>query len=449
VPGRIARNLFLLLSPLSAVQCLGLAAFVFLTGSDALQNAAANGDTRTLTFRHSHREEDDFTVTFKRDGKYDEDALAKLNHYLRDWRNDKEIKMDLHLFDILWEVNRDVGGKEPIEVVSSYRSPETNSMLRRRGGGVAQFSQHMLGKALDFRIPNVPLEELRYAGLRLQRGGVGFYPSSDFVHLDTGSVRHWPRMAPDLLAKVMSSKPSTQLASAERRRMPAPSASDDDEAETVKPVATRAAARKPETKPAAVATAPNAEQAFALASASSTPIQLSEAPRKPARAAAPAETTANVQSWLNDIDSRPANDRVAPETALAYAAAAAPDAQPQPQRSASLVNPMPLPRTPAPATTQIPRTPGKPAVQAKPGQRYDDPWMRSVTLAESMHYSRVTVYGPFDARGVQSLMQKPASSLLLAFRDDPYEGLTSRRFDGPAVAFLPTMAFRQRQASLR
>src|SRR4029077_656065 len=86
------------------------------------------------------------------------------------------------------------------------RSPSTNSMLRKRSSGVAKFSQHMLGKAVDFYIPGVPLDQLRAAGLRAQRGGVGFYPTSGspFVHLDTGSVRHWPRMPDAELAGVLS-----------------------------------------------------------------------------------------------------------------------------------------------------------------------------------------------------------------------------------------------------
>src|SRR5712664_1228462 len=75
--------------------------------------------------------------------------------------------MDRHLFDILWEVYRDVDGKKPIQIISSYRSPATNAMLRRRSSGVARHSQHMLGHAMDFSIPDVPLEQIRYAGLRL------------------------------------------------------------------------------------------------------------------------------------------------------------------------------------------------------------------------------------------------------------------------------------------
>jgi len=150
---------------------------------------------------HTHSKES-ITVTFKVNGRYDESGLAKLNNFLRDWRNHKETKMNPHLFDILWEVNRDTGGKEPIQIISAFRSPETNEMLRSRSSGVAKNSQHVLGNAIDFRIPGVPLSELRAAGLRLQRGGVGFYPGSDFVHMDTSTIRHWPRMTRDQLARV-------------------------------------------------------------------------------------------------------------------------------------------------------------------------------------------------------------------------------------------------------
>ena len=181
----------------------GLAALLLLMGAGSVHDATALNETRTLSFHHTHSDED-LTVTFKRDGRYDEEALKRLNHYLRDWRTQDEIVMDRHLFDILWEVYRDVDGKKPIQIISSYRSPATNAMLRRRSSGVARFSQHMLGHAMDFHIPDVPLEQIRYAGLRLQRGGVGFYPTSGspFVHLDTGSIRHWPRMTHDQLAQV-------------------------------------------------------------------------------------------------------------------------------------------------------------------------------------------------------------------------------------------------------
>lgn len=182
---------------------IGLASLVLLAAAGSVHNAAALNETKTLSFHHTHSGED-LTVTFKRDGRYDEAALKTLNHFLRDWRTQDETVMDRHLFDILWEVYRDVDGKQPIQIISSYRSPATNAMLRRRSSGVARFSQHMLGHAMDFYIPNVPLEQIRFAGLRLQRGGVGFYPTSGspFVHLDTGSIRHWPRMTHDQLVRV-------------------------------------------------------------------------------------------------------------------------------------------------------------------------------------------------------------------------------------------------------
>jgi uncharacterized protein YcbK (DUF882 family) len=184
---------------------LGLAGLFMLGANDALQNASAEGDTRTLSFHHVHTGED-ITITFKRNGRYDDAALKKLDWFMRDWRKEKSTHMDPHLFDLLWETYREVGATQPIDVVCGYRSPETNSMLRNRSrsSGVAQNSNHITGQAMDFFIPGVPLEKVRAAGLRLQRGGVGFYPTSGspFVHLDTGTVRHWPRMTHDQLAKV-------------------------------------------------------------------------------------------------------------------------------------------------------------------------------------------------------------------------------------------------------
>ncbi len=182
---------------------LGLAGLFMFGGNNALQNAIAEGDTRTLSFHHLHTGED-ITVTFKRNGRYDDGALKKLDWFMRDWRKEKSTRMDPHLFDLLWEAYREVGATQPIDVVCGFRSPETNSMLRRRSSGVAQFSQHINGQAMDFFIPGVPLEKLREVGLRLQRGGVGFYPTSGspFVHMDTGTIRHWPRMTHDQLAKV-------------------------------------------------------------------------------------------------------------------------------------------------------------------------------------------------------------------------------------------------------
>jgi uncharacterized protein YcbK (DUF882 family) len=190
----------------------GLTVLLLLFGSRALQNAVAEGDTRTISLHHIHTDED-ITITFKRDGRYDDAALEKLNWFLRDWRKGEQTKMDPHLIDLVWEVQREAGNKAPIWVVCGYRSPATNAMLRHRSAGVARFSQHMLGRAMDFYIPGVPLDDVRAMGLRLARGGVGFYATSGspFVHMDTGSVRMWPRMTREQLVRVFPDGKTVQI----------------------------------------------------------------------------------------------------------------------------------------------------------------------------------------------------------------------------------------------
>jgi uncharacterized protein YcbK (DUF882 family) len=197
------RELPLIVSVLRAGARLGVASLLLIGANSSLKNASAESDTRTLSFHHVHTGED-ITVTFKRNGRYDDAALKKLNWFMRDWRKERETQMDPHLFDLLWEAYRDLGASEPIQVICGYRSPETNSMLRRRSSGVAQNSQHINGNAIDFYIPGVQLASVRAEGLKLQRGGVGFYPTSGspFVHMDTGSIRHWPRIARAELAKI-------------------------------------------------------------------------------------------------------------------------------------------------------------------------------------------------------------------------------------------------------
>jgi uncharacterized protein YcbK (DUF882 family) len=234
VPIKVARQIYsstilpsiLSSIPVRAGYCVGFAALLLAIGCNSLQNATAEGDTRTITFHHTHTEED-LTITFKVDGRYDEEALKKIDYELRDWRRDETIHMDPRLIDLVWEVHRDVGSTEPIWVVCGYRSPETNAMLRQRSSGVAKFSQHTLGKAMDFYIPGVPLERLRAVGLYLQRGGVGFYPTSGspFVHLDTGGVRHWPAIAADEMPHLMAEGQSLHTAAeatevASNRRQP-------------------------------------------------------------------------------------------------------------------------------------------------------------------------------------------------------------------------------------
>ena len=157
---------------------------------------AAPGGDRTLYLHHTHTGQTG-KFTFKRNGKYDQGALRDLNRFLADWRTKDQTKMDPALFDLLWAVYQDVGARNPISIVSSYRAPKTNAMLRAKSSGVAENSQHTQGKAIDFFIPGVKLATLREAVMRHQVGGIGYYPTSGspFVHADTGNVRAWPRMS--------------------------------------------------------------------------------------------------------------------------------------------------------------------------------------------------------------------------------------------------------------
>jgi uncharacterized protein YcbK (DUF882 family) len=180
-----------------------LAGVVLLGGTRGTQDAVASGGTRTITVYHAHTKEQE-TVTFRRNGSYDSAGLQTLNWLLRDWRQDEQTRMDPALFDLVWEVMRAAGSNGPVNVVSAYRSPSTNSMLRRRSRGVAQHSQHMHGRALDFALPDVSVGQVRDIALRMHAGGVGFYPNArnPWVHLDTGSVRYWPKMSRPALERL-------------------------------------------------------------------------------------------------------------------------------------------------------------------------------------------------------------------------------------------------------
>ncbi len=176
--------------------------FVFCAGF-GFGATPASAETRSLKLYFLHTGERE-TITFKRNGKYVQSGLKKINRFLRDWRRNEPTKMDPRLLDLVWEVYQETGSKNAIHVISAYRSPATNSLLRKRGRGVARKSQHTMGKALDFFIPGVPLRKLRNIALKKGLGGVGYYPKSGspFVHMDTGRVRHWPRMSRKELARV-------------------------------------------------------------------------------------------------------------------------------------------------------------------------------------------------------------------------------------------------------
>lgn len=156
---------------------------------------AASGQARSISFYNIHNKETT-TVLFKKDGQYIQTALDKINWAMRDWRKDEQTKMDPALIDLLWEIHAELGSREPIHIISAFRSRGTNDMLRKTVGGQASESRHILGRAADVHFPDVPLKNLRYSALIRERGGVGYYPTSaiPFVHVDTDRVRHWPRL---------------------------------------------------------------------------------------------------------------------------------------------------------------------------------------------------------------------------------------------------------------
>jgi uncharacterized protein YcbK (DUF882 family) len=170
---------------------------------NATESAVANGDTRTVVLSNQHTNESG-SFTFMVDGVYDSATLDKLNWFCRDWRLNEPTKMDPHLFDVIWEVYRESGSTQPIDVLSAYRSPQTNAMLRRRSRQVAEHSQHMQGKAIDAHFLDVSTGRIRDVAMRMQAGGVGFYPTGNtpWVHIDSGSVRYWPKMSRDALTRL-------------------------------------------------------------------------------------------------------------------------------------------------------------------------------------------------------------------------------------------------------
>jgi uncharacterized protein YcbK (DUF882 family) len=145
---------------------------------------------RQLTFHNLHTGEK-LSVVYWENGHYLDDALAAVNHVLRDHRSDEQCAMDCQLLDQLYGLQRRLDSTRPFEVISGYRSPATNAKLRQRSNGVAKRSLHMQGKAIDIRLSGCELERLHRAALDLEAGGVGYYPESGFIHVDTGRVRSW------------------------------------------------------------------------------------------------------------------------------------------------------------------------------------------------------------------------------------------------------------------
>ncbi len=147
-------------------------------------------DHRTLSFENTHTNETLDVVYYKR-GHYSSTALQQINHHLRDYRTEEVHEIDRSLLDILYLVTTMTGSEHPYQVISGYRSPKTNAMLRSKSHGVAKHSLHMQGKAIDIRLADIDTRTVRNTALALKQGGVGYYRKSNFVHLDTGRVRHW------------------------------------------------------------------------------------------------------------------------------------------------------------------------------------------------------------------------------------------------------------------
>ena len=145
---------------------------------------------RRISFVHTHTGESLSTVYYE-NGAYVAGALQKVAHFLRDFRTEEEHTIDPPLLDYLVDLRNLAGFDAPYQVISGYRSPRTNAALRSRSSGVAEHSLHIEGRAIDVRIEDFPTDRLHEFALRMRRGGVGFYPSSNFVHLDTGRVRFW------------------------------------------------------------------------------------------------------------------------------------------------------------------------------------------------------------------------------------------------------------------
>ena len=154
---------------------------------------AAKPVERVLSFFNTHTGER-LQTAYCCGGAYQPEALKEINHILRDVRANEIKPIDPRLLDLLHELGGTLETDQPFHIISGYRSPHTNAMLQARGGaqtGVASGSLHMVGKAIDIRVPGVKLDHLRAAARSLKLGGVGYYPSSNFVHVDTGRVRFW------------------------------------------------------------------------------------------------------------------------------------------------------------------------------------------------------------------------------------------------------------------
>jgi len=156
----------------------------------AVPKAAQAAQVRTLSFYHTHTGER-LRLTYAERGRIIPEALEEVSNFLRDFRTGDRHQIDPGLLDVLHQLRDRAGSDGTYEIISAFRSPRTNQMLRNNSTGVAEGSLHMQGRAIDVRLRGVPTARLREIALDLKAGGVGYYPGSDFIHVDTGRVRFW------------------------------------------------------------------------------------------------------------------------------------------------------------------------------------------------------------------------------------------------------------------
>jgi len=169
--------------------CLGAGVATTLLTPPAFAKISRQQE-RSLSFYHTHTGERTSTVYWA-EGDYLDSGLEEINTILRDHRSGEVYSMDSRLLDLLFVLQSQVDSRKTYQIISGYRSPGTNETLRKKSSGVAKRSYHMQGKAIDVRLPGCDLKKLHSAALALKSGGVGYYPGSNFIHVDVGPVRHW------------------------------------------------------------------------------------------------------------------------------------------------------------------------------------------------------------------------------------------------------------------
>jgi uncharacterized protein YcbK (DUF882 family) len=171
---------------LIAIAATGVAATIGIAPPEPVRAA----DARQLSFYHTHTRLN-LDVVYYENGEYVDSALNEINRFLKDFRTGEVTDIDPELLDLLYDLRNELDSEGTFEVISAYRSPKTNEMLRANSSGVAKNSQHLRGTAIDIRLRGTRTNKLRDAAWEMQRGGVGYYEMSDFVHVDTGRVRRW------------------------------------------------------------------------------------------------------------------------------------------------------------------------------------------------------------------------------------------------------------------